>query len=88
MGKKDVFRNDIEEELNIDIAQEDGIEDVLDTLAADNWDSITDLVSESFGQYIEPAIVEALVDAYEIDIYQETQPLAAAVYSVYMKEYS
>lgn len=87
MGKKDTLNNDLKEELNIDLSSEDGIEDVLDTILQTTMDDLSDLVSEKFGHYIEPDIVEALVDAYEIDIYQDEQPLAAAIYSVFMKEY-
>lgn len=87
MGKKDTVNNDLKEELNIDLSSEDGIEDILDTVLKTVMEDLSDLVSERFGKYIEPEIVEALVDAYEIDIYQDEQPLAAAIYSVFMKEY-
>jgi hypothetical protein len=87
MGKQDTTKNDLEEELNIDVASEDGIEDILDTILDQNMGSMTELVAERFGTYIEPEIIEALADAYEIDLEGDQEKAVRALYSTYMKEY-
>lgn len=87
MGKQDTFTNDLEAQLNVNIQAEDGIEDAIDIVLSSEFESISDLVKEQFGQYVEPEIVEALIEAYEIDIYKEPELVARAVYSTYMKEY-
>lgn len=88
MGKKDTFKNDVETELNIDLASEDGIEDVLDTVLSNEWVELSNAVAARFGTVVEPDIVEALVDAYEIDIYDSDPEVPVrAIYSTYMREY-
>lgn len=88
MAKKERLQSDLDEELNLDLNSEEGIEDILEKIIVLNVDTIREAIIAKMAVDIDPDVIDELIKAYDIDISGDDVAVAAnQVYNVYVKEF-